>query len=1058
MELIRSNRTEALADALASKVRAEPLPPFQKDVIVVQSRGMQSWLSLALAERLGIWANPGFPFPRHAIERVLEGFSQGPSERAAAYDRERLQWTVATLLRQSAPPELRSYLGDPSDTDRVFRFAESVARVFDGYVVYRPDYLARWASGGEDHWQAKLWRQVVARLGPHDLASRIAETLPALGSADAARRAALQRLHLFSLETLPPLFLRFFSALSEVVPTTLYLLEPSSEYLGDVDHRGQLSLPMGDAHGDGHTFLSRVGRLSQDFQQLVLGEDASVQARADLFQAPERTTLLRSVQADILELRGTSAADARQHIPGSDRSISMHACTGPMREVHVLHDLVRDALEEERTLEPEDIVVMTPNLDEYAPLFRAVFGQEETHRIPFEVHDRKSRQDASFYDDFMAVLDVLDSRFSVLDLVRLMDAGSMRSDFRFPPEERSRIADLLAAAGVRWGIDAEHRAEHGLPPEDLHTWSAGLGRLFLGFASMPDATEVFAGLLPRGAPSLQDAELMARLSHLCGVLFDVQRRTRKPLEVGAWADQLGELCGLLFDEDYESGAAVHVLRTSLEELRDRARQSGFSDPISLKTLRRLLGRLLVEKTPAEGFLRRGVTLTELVPLRSVPFRMVCLVGMSEDAFPRSDDRPRFDLTRDQHRPGDRNKRHDDRHSFLQALLCARDRVIITYSAPGGSLRTGPSPSPVVWELCESIQRYYRRSEDEEAPVRTVMHPLHSFDRRCFDGTALPRSFSDRYLRIAQAVEGPSQPRSRIELSAEETTTEPVLSVGELSKWIWNPTKAFIDQVLLARFETSELYEPTGALTGIGPLDAANVGNRALRAGIRGAALRRYLDAAPEFPDGRPGDIERDRLAREIEIVDARTQEMQHAREGRSVLVSASLADVVLEGRIEGICEQARVSRRFTRVRRRAELTAWIEHLLMQAAEGFDLPVRTDLVLRGTETQARVVSYRRVGDPRRLLAELLDIYRSSHAEPRPLLGGASLAFAARIDKGGRAGAIKAARAELVRQRKYDPRIAYALGHDDPFEDPHWTDQFHEAAVTVYGPLFEHRSEA
>ncbi|MBW1754640.1 MAG: exodeoxyribonuclease V subunit gamma, partial [Deltaproteobacteria bacterium] len=228
MKLIRSNRTENLADALTSLVRDAPLGPFEQEAIVVQSRGMARWLTLALAERLGIWSHPYFPFPRAVVEQVLDSLAEGRSEEAKAYDPGRLKWSIAELLRESAPSQLEAYLREPSDADRVVRLASSVATVFDNYVVYRPTLLQEWAAGEGRDWQAELWRRVVERLGPHDLASRTGKALSALRSKKAPEGLPFERLHLFSLETLPPLFLELFSVLSQTVPTTFYLLEPSS--------------------------------------------------------------------------------------------------------------------------------------------------------------------------------------------------------------------------------------------------------------------------------------------------------------------------------------------------------------------------------------------------------------------------------------------------------------------------------------------------------------------------------------------------------------------------------------------------------------------------------------------------------------------------------------------------------------------------------------------------------------------------------------------------------------------------------------------------------------
>jgi exodeoxyribonuclease V gamma subunit len=1015
---------------------------------------MERWLTLALAERLGIWSNPSFPFPRAVIEQVLEGLSLGASVEARAYEPDRLKWTIAELLRESAPAKLKAYLGEPSDADRVLRLAASVSVAFDDYVVYRPQVLARWDKGKDHDWQADLWRRVVERLGPHDLASRITRAVTALGAGHATDGIGFERLHLFSLETLPPLFLELFSAVSRSIPTTFYLLEPSSEYLSDLGTTPQLPAGLDDTPGDGHQLFSTLGRLARDFQQLLLAVDHTVHHEADLFQAPDRTNLLSSLQADILEFRSPPEDGERQTIEASDGSISLHACTGPMREAQVLHDLIRAALEDDQTLRPEDIVVMTPDLEAYAPAFRAVFGQDEQRRIPYEVHDRKTRDDAPFYDDFLAVLEVLDSRFSVLDLLRLMDADSLREDFRFTQDERSRLAELLAAAGVRWGIDAEHRAELEFPPEPLHTWRAGLGRLFLGFASAPDSTNVFEGSLPRGAPSLGDAELVARLARLCELLFDFQRRTREPLHVDAWVREVQRLSSSLFAEDDERSAGVRILRSTLDELGALASLGGYRGAITLKTLRRELEAMLIQKAPAIGFLRRGVTLTELVPLRSVPFRVVCLVGMSEDEFPRADKRPSFDIMVSDHEPGDRNKRDDDRHSFLQAILCARDRLIITYSAPATSSKSATNPSPVVWELREAARRYYALPSDEPV-LEPTAHPLHPFDPRYFEVGELPQSASQRYLEIARALEKPSVEPVRVELRAVTETEEESLSVSELSAWLWNPISAFIEKVLRARFGVPALYEPASALTELGRFEAAIIGNEALEAGLRDEALEAYLRAAPEFPDGTWGSLERQRIGREIRIINARKALLEPEQQTHSEFVATKVEGLTLEGRLDGLYPEQRILKRFTHPGKRTELTVWIEHLLMQTVE--ELPTTTQLVLRGTETRASLVSFGPVADARARLAVLIDLYRSSREAPLPLLEKPSRVFAEKLGQTDSDKAFAAAKNELDHQRKWDRYLSYVFGADDPFDEQAWRDAFEAAAIRLYEPLFQHRSE-
>lgn len=1051
MELVRSNRTEALADALAEHVRAAPLGPFEAETIVVQSRGMERWLTLALAERLGVWSHPSFPFPRTAIERVLGHLDEAASEKSRAYEPDSLKWTLASLLEDDAPAALDVYLARGNRADRILRLAGSLSAVFDRYVITRPNMLKAWARGKGDTWQATLWQRVVAALGPYDLSARIARALPSLRPTRGELRLGLSRLHLFSLETLPLPFLSFFGALSRHVPTRLYLLAPTSEYVSDVGAKGQLSLGI-DRPVEGHPLVTSLGGLARDFQELLLDEGAHVEREDDRFLAPDRGTLLGHVQADVLELRAPPTPDARTLVQPDDDSISIHACTSPMREVMVLHEVIRDALESEQTLEPEDIVVMTPDLDAYAPAFRAVFGDASDRRIPFEVHDRRARDDSAFYDDFLAVLEVLESRFSVLDVVRLMDARSWRREFRFSPQERARLTELLEASGIRWGIDAAHRARLGFPAEALHTWRAGLGRLFLGFAAVPGDSDVFASLLPRGDLDLSDAALLARLSRLCHVLFDVHERMTEAAPVRVWTDALGRLSGSLFAEEDDTSGAVRTLRGALEALGQTSESCGFGAPVTLAAVRRELAASVAQRTPAAGFLRRGVTLTELVPLRSIPFRMVCLLGMSEDAFPRPDERPSFDLTRGHHNVGDRDKRREDRHSFLQATLCARDRLAITYSAPASSTRIEPTPAPPVAELLDTLAHYTRRAEsDEHAAV--VHHPLHAFNAAYFRGDGPLESFSERYLRVAEAMQGPRAPRIRAVLRAEPSAPNSRVSVDELAQWIWHPTRQFIQQQLRTRFDETELYEPSGALVELGKLEGFRVGNEALARGLQAEALHAFLDASPEFPDGSPGEAERASLTRELTAL-LQTGHRSTAPSGTE-LVRATVGDFTVEGRLGGMTDDVRIKHRFNRAGTKTELTTWVEHLLMLAAGG-GRPTTTLLYLRGSEVAADRVRLSPVEDARERLGTLLSLYVESRQSPAALLNRPSWRFASMVLDGNRDAALGEAIKLQRSEQRWDRYSLFAWGKDGPFVDPRWANEFCETTLEVYRPLMSHRS--
>ncbi len=1073
MELFRSNRTEELADALLSIVREAPLPPLSREVIVVQSRGMERWLTLHLAERLGIWANPAFPFPRAAIELLLQDLGPEDTEASRAYAPQRLKWVLAELLAEGGIPALERYLGQTPDADRVLRLAGKLAELFDHYVIYRPDVLDAWRRGSEpEDWQATLFRLLCERLGPHDLASRVHAWMPKLAGAQDTLRFRFERLHLFAVETLPPLFLSFFSAVSRHIPTKLYLLEPSQEYTAGVEP-AQLSLPVlpGDEASpisDGHPLLSSLGALSREFQDMLL-DGVLVERESDRFVQPTRDSLLSHIQADILAFRPPDDGP-KPILDADDVSISVHECTSPVRETQVLHELIRAALEDDPGLRPEDIVVMVPDLDSYAPAFEAVFGAEQTLPIPYDVHRATSLQGVDLFGDALAILSALGSRFSVLDVLKLLESQSLREAYRFSQSEQARLAELLRDAGVRWGIDAEHRIELGFPADATHSWRAGLSRLLLGFCMPPDDPRTFGGLMPRGAPSLSDAELIGRLSDFCELLFRFRSETRGPLPAALWAQRCDKLLRALLRDEDDCAEAARSLRDALQEIEEGATQAGFAAPVSLETVRQELARRLARDAASSGFLRRGVTLTELVPLRSVPFRIVCLAGMSEERFPRTDDRPGYDLTRRHQRRGDRNKRRDDRHSFLQSLLCARERLLITYSPRVPARHGRAAPSPIVLELQEAAARYYAQQEGE--PIEIDRHPLQAFDAGYFDGTGPLHSFSKHNASLCEALLEPKRERSPVVLSAQSTEPVTQLSAAELRRWLWHPVREFVQRRLATRLEASELYEPSRPLTDIEPLQRFIVGERVLGLNRERVSLAEHLAASPEFPDGNWGLLQREKLQREVDSIEAEHRRLQSASSADATLVrlqSASSADQTLvairlgvlrlEGRLDGAQQTERLLTRFAKPGRAPELEVWIEHLLMNAGPA-ELPKRTVLVLRGDEplaAQVTVVRFSPVPDAREKLQALTELCLLSQGEPAPLYPTASWALADRERQG---------KDLAVGFRQLGDFLSKAAANHDPYlalgwnpeqlNDTDWREHCLAVARTVYGPLIEHRS--
>jgi len=744
-----SNQTEALVEALADVVRTPAsADPLASEAIVVQSRGMARWLAMALAERLDVWADMAFPFPRGVVEWALDAVV-GRAPAARAFSSEQLIWAVAAELPRHldhpAFDPVARYLADDGRHLKRLQLARRIAQVFDDYVVYRPDLVRSWESGAAgdvgaaDAWQPILWRALGARPdgatgarpGAAHIAARIEAFLAQAGDA-AGTRAHLEasrfprRLCLFGLSALPGLFLDVFAALGRCIEVHVFVQAPSRRLWVAIQSRrpaladlmaagagseavaGALELP------DPHLLLGSCGRAARDFE--VMLAVATGRTGASPPPTPPATeawveaapgTMLRTLQADILA--GRPRGPGRPGAPplplaASDASVAIHACHGPMREVEVLRDQLLALFDTDGTLEPRDIVVMAPDIERYAPYVDAVFGAADgAVAIPYRVADRRPEASYDVVAALARLVDALRGRLTAPEVLDVLSIASVRRRLGIPAEGLDTVRDWVTGARVRWGADAAHRAEVGQPADGANTWRFGLDRLLLGYAMPGDGHGLFAGALPYAEVDGGDAELLGRLAEGCEALFAFRDRVRDPQPVAAWRDTLGAILERFVWRSWQSAWQHELVRGALETLARHAADGGFAaGVVDWEIVRRHLLEALHEDAPPRGFLSGGVTFCSLLPMRSIPFRVVCLLGLGDGELPRAEHRAGFDLIARAPRAGDRTPRDDDRHLFLEALLAARERLIITFV--GQSVQDGRRlpPSTLVSELLDVL--------------------------------------------------------------------------------------------------------------------------------------------------------------------------------------------------------------------------------------------------------------------------------------------------------------------------------------------------------------------
>ena len=416
-----SNQLDLLAQRLSQVVSVPLGSPFTAETVVVQSLASRRWLSLKIAQLQGICANYAFPFLGDFVTRTVQQASpaRAPADKMSM---DLLTWKIDALLprcltrKEFAP--VAKYLSD-GDALKRFHLATRLANLFDQYRVYRPEMVSGWtvsnkARSGDEAWQAALWRQ----LGEGPGFDQALDRLRARGFEDTAQLDLPERVSVFAPTGIPPAYLELLFQLSRVREVHLFLLRPSREYRGDdptAKKRARLGLSASDP-AMGNPLVTSWGKVDADLTDLLLETEGRlgvpVTIGSEEFEEPESPTLLGILKADILaaQNRGAAAGDGDETAPRvtvspGDRSILLHSCYSPMREVEVLYDQLLNCFETIPNLRPRDVLVMTPEIEKYAPLVRGVFGypEKDSMRIPYSLADRHPRSESLPIDTFLSL-------------------------------------------------------------------------------------------------------------------------------------------------------------------------------------------------------------------------------------------------------------------------------------------------------------------------------------------------------------------------------------------------------------------------------------------------------------------------------------------------------------------------------------------------------------------------------------------------------------------------------------------------------------------------------
>ena len=1083
--LYPSNALELLAALLADELR-RPAPGqalLAPDIVLIPQVAMRRWLQATLATKYGIAANLEFLTPGEFVARALDA-NLGPAG-DDDLDAASLQWRLyaalddPSLRRDPALATLDGWLAD-GDPLKPWRLAGELAGVYEKYQAWRRDWLLRWEAGADrDDPQARLWRAVAA--GRDYRARRIDAYLARFGRDDGPLPQGLPtRLLVFATLNISPDVLRVLATQARVGTLHFYLPTPAQGYWGDLQtlrerrREGQAELFADDVQEN--PLLQAWGAAGSDFMAL-LGDYEVVHPRAeiDVYADPLATdgpdTLLRRLQSDLFHRRAPESPPPCQAPDLDDASLQVHACHTRLRELQVLHDQLRALLEDPRfnpPLQPREIAVLAPDIDPYVPYLDAVFGGSgHDDALPWALADTSPLASEPLAEVFLRLLDLPLSRFGLDEVLDLLASAPVAEAAGLDTDAIDRLHGWLREAGARWGLDASHRAASDAPADDAYTWQFALDRLLLGHASGAD--EMIAGVAPW--PDLEGGALDA-LDTLVRLLRELVRQRRVLGEAATpahWRERLLYLLVALLPEQPAAPRAQRTLdrlRTLIDRFARDAETAGYDGGVPPEVVRAHFADQLSQADTRAPLLTGGISVGRMVPMRLLPFRAICLLGMNDGDFPRRDpaaglNRLTAELGSDRRRRGDRSTRDDDRYLFLQLFTAAQDVLYLSWLGMDPRDGSAREPSALVSELLAAAAAYHG-DPDTAARQLVLRHPLQPFSPAAF-GSEDVRLFSYRghwhpaagRLSGTRGALAPWMARAQSLAPAGDVDAE--LPLDALRRFLLAPAEQFLRQRLGLRLpETEQANEDIEPLQlpagGLQRMQLQRAVFDALLDGRDAAAMRPALRARGLLPSGPLGQRALERVLHEVSPYAGAYCEWRGAGAPTSRLLEVVVDGLRVHGRIDGLHANGIARLRFGKPNGNSSIRNGLDWLLASAA-GVELAfvevqdmgdLGIDAHMRPRISQATAID---------ALRSLVVLRRAGLQQPLPFApySGWELFSAELPERGIRDAAARWRGGDRQWGEGDSDAIRLALRGRDPFADAASRDEFARITGLVFGAV-------
>ncbi|AGH81681.1 exodeoxyribonuclease V subunit gamma [Psychromonas sp. CNPT3] len=891
---------------------------------------------------------------------------------------------------------LQHYLDEDETCRKRFQLSQKIADIFDQYLVYRPQWIEHWdkhsldeialwdenninaqpAWINEQRWQAKLWKKLSEKIELHfqekgkayHRAGLYQDFLSILDQGKSLTHLP-KRLFVFGVSALPSAYLQALLGLSKHCEVHFLLTNPCRYYWADIvdpkllakrfaQQRQKWSIKQGliekgkdsswqkdDAHrawamsGDeesevGNPLLASMGKMGRDFlYQLYCMDQNEIDAFVDI----ERDSLLHHLQADILSLQDSSQALSlsaidKMAIEADDTSLTVHITHTIMREVEVLHDNLLSMFAADSRLTPKDIIVMVPNIDQYAPYVQAVFNGVENNRyIPFTLSDVSAQQENPILVSFLQLLNLNQTRYTRENVLALLEVPAILARFNLTQSDFVILQKWIHESGIRWGLNAQSGAQWDLPEQAQNSWLFGLKRMLLGYA-MGDA--LFEGILPYDEVEGSQGDLLGRFIDFIDALMSLETDLQQSYDAPQWQQFIYQLISTFYLEDDDNHAIFTLIRDQIDVLMNATEQAEFEQPIALVVLLEFFETHLSSQSNSQRFLTGPVNFCTLMPMRSIPFKVVCLLGMNDGVYPRSIVPMGFDLMAGHRQRGDRSRRDEDRYLFLEALLSAEQRLYISYIGRDVNDNSEKMASVLVSELLNYCQQSFVLKKDQASLcgpaaknlLRMINHyyPMQSFSSAYYHGEM--QTYDPRWWAALNAPKS----ETKDEVMRRVPLAEPLIEIAllHLKQFLKHPCKAFYNQRLDIYLDIQDSENEKDEPFTLDNLQQYYLKLQQFIVSLEGRPLENLYDelrGAGQLPCGEFGRLVFNKDKQQmIDLADITAG--YYVGEIASIKVDLQFAEKHLSGELTDHCENGLVRVKTGNIKGKDILALWLDHL------------------------------------------------------------------------------------------------------------------------------------